>query len=42
VMWAKFEALAEGARLASKDLWPKGKRTRRSRSARKRKAKKRR
>ncbi len=21
VMWAKFEALAEGARLASKELW---------------------
>jgi 5-methyltetrahydropteroyltriglutamate--homocysteine methyltransferase len=25
VMWAKFEALAEGARLASAELWPKSK-----------------
>jgi 5-methyltetrahydropteroyltriglutamate--homocysteine methyltransferase len=25
VMWAKFEALVEGARLASRELWPKGK-----------------
>jgi hypothetical protein len=25
VMWAKFEALAEGARIASGELWPKGK-----------------
>jgi 5-methyltetrahydropteroyltriglutamate--homocysteine methyltransferase len=22
VMWAKFEALAEGARIASRELWP--------------------
>jgi len=25
VMWAKFDALVEGARLASRELWPKGK-----------------
>jgi 5-methyltetrahydropteroyltriglutamate--homocysteine methyltransferase len=22
IMWAKFEALSQGARLASKELWP--------------------
>jgi 5-methyltetrahydropteroyltriglutamate--homocysteine methyltransferase len=43
VMWAKFEALVEGARLASAELWPKktrsakpGKTTKRSKSARRR------
>jgi 5-methyltetrahydropteroyltriglutamate--homocysteine methyltransferase len=25
VMWAKFEALVEGARIASAELWGKGK-----------------
>jgi 5-methyltetrahydropteroyltriglutamate--homocysteine methyltransferase len=24
IVWAKFEALVEGARLASKELWKKG------------------
>jgi len=28
VMWAKFEALVEGARIASTELWPKSVRAR--------------
>ena len=34
IMWAKLEALAEGARLASKILWPRGAKIRRARRAR--------
>jgi 5-methyltetrahydropteroyltriglutamate--homocysteine methyltransferase len=34
VMWAKFQALAEGARLASAELWPQGKKARPSKSKR--------
>jgi 5-methyltetrahydropteroyltriglutamate--homocysteine methyltransferase len=30
VMWAKLEALVEGARLASKELWERGSRAPRS------------
>jgi 5-methyltetrahydropteroyltriglutamate--homocysteine methyltransferase len=33
VMWAKFEALAEGARIASAELWPKSVRTGRAGNA---------
>ena len=40
-MWAKLEALAEGARLASKELWGKGKKAAKKPAAKKAAPKKR-